>query len=723
MGAAGWQTSTPSLPSRCPTVAPHEPPVTEDPAFPTSSRPGEQPVVASTTPRIARVDGAAIALTVLFVAWILAGGAPASAAPFIDLTLFALLGIGAGALMIAAGHRAAVARDRWAWYLLGVACGLRMASGALWRWMTGHGLPAPVFAQDITLLRCTMEVVGLVLFVSAKRRRADALRHWLDAATVVIGVGVVEWYFALAPALDITPGAAKGLADVAVLLTGALCALLSALLYLRRADAGVRRAAVLLLFAFSIQAAIDSWQWHGVRYVAGASATLAWWAVWALKLAAARVAVTAPPLRSTGPAAEAPYASGIVPYLFLGAATLSLWLEMAYPRGGTNIWLVVATSTLTALLVARQMVEQQEHAQLARAIAKDQAHFAALVQHSYDAVILTGGDGGASYISPTTRRQLGDNPAFAAPWGLMTAVHPDDAPALQEVLSQAGDASGALVCRVRAADGDWHVYALRVVDLRQDARVGAIVIHGHDITREAMLARRLHEAEEVEALGVFASGLAHDLNNVLSAISGHVEMLLEGVPTGSAAAEDLSAMQRAMSRGLRLTRALLALSRRKAPKLEVVAVGEFLASRAFGGIVPDSACASVRVRIDRVAVGHALDAVLLNAAPGAGAPGPWRVTVTCRDFHSGDDAASELDTGTYAVISCASIGSAGGGPVDEPRHAVPLGPRAPADPATEEGLDVLLARAVLREMGGALALHDDADGTRHVTLHLRAERS
>ena len=670
-----------------------------------------------------RVDIAAIALTGIFVGWLASGPASPPRASLIDLGLFLVLIAGVGALTLAAGARATTARDRWAWYLLGTACLLRALSGATWRWMTSMHMPVPEYSAVLSLLRCTLEVAGLLLYVSARRQRSDALRHLLDVATVVIGVGVVEWYFELSAALGMVDGgAAKGLVDYAVLLNGTLCALLSALLYLRRGDARLRVASVFLLFAFGMQAVSDSLQWTGSQYEAGGRVTAWWWAVWLLKLGAARAALMEPASRAV-PGAAASYDSGVVPYLFLGGASLALCWEMARPQGGSTGWLVIATCTLTALLVVRQMVEQREHAQLSRAIASDRAHFSALVQYSYDAVVLTRGDGGATYVSPTTRLLLGEDPTFERSWGLLAAVHPDEAPALRQLLTQPGDASQSLVCRVRAADGAWHVFALRVVDLRQDPRVGAIAIHGHDITREALLARRLHETVEEEALGVFASGLAHDLNNVLGAISSHVELLLEDVPASSDAAVELRAMQHATARGLRLTRALLALSRRKAPDLEVVGVQEFLHARVPAEVAFDVSGTPARVRIDRTAVGHALDAVLVRDGGADAPPEGWRVSVSYRDVHGEDEAVSGLDTGTYAVIECEGPGDAGRVGAGDPPPVAERPELAAEGAAEDEGLEVLLARAVLREMGGSLTVRDDGDGTRHVTLFLPAERA
>ncbi|MDQ8155482.1 MAG: histidine kinase dimerization/phospho-acceptor domain-containing protein, partial [Gemmatimonadota bacterium] len=563
---------------------------------------------------LAWFDAAAIAWTVTFVFWLLLAGDSSARAPLVDMAFFGVLGGGVAAAMVGAALRMTNRRDRTAWLLMATACLVRVFAGALWRILSSLEVDPPSWFDALSVVRCLLDVACVAWFASAPRVGRDRVRLLLDAATVGVGVAVVEGYFALAPALlEPANGTPHGLADLMVLLTGGFCAFLAGLLYLRRADAGMRDAALFLLLGFSMQAVPDALQWNGSQYAAGATVTLWWWAVWLAKLGAARAVLSTPKAVDDRRAPER-YRSGVVPYLFLAAANVALWLALDGPDRATSAWMVGAVSVLTAMLVMRHVVEQREQAALARAQHDQHRRFGALVEHSYDAVILVLPDGGASYISPTTRRHLGDDPAYEAPWGLMTAVHPEDAPALRRILTQPENASQMVSCRVRGPQGGWRTFALRIVDLRADARVGAIAIHGHDVTREAALARRLHETAEAEALGVFASGLAHDLNNVLSAISTHVELLLQDVPAESSAAQELRAIERAVARGVRLTRALLGLSRRKTPALELVDVRALVAGLAPGAIVNEGA--PLRARLDRASVGHALNAVLGPDATG-----------------------------------------------------------------------------------------------------------
>ncbi len=87
---------------------------------------------------------------------------------------------------------------------------------------------------------------------------------------------------------------------------------------------------------------------------------------------------------------------------------------------------------------------------------------------------------------------------------------------------------------------------------------------------EASLQQQLRQAQKVEAVGRLAGGVAHDFNNILTAILGYGELMrskiAQGDPLKSHAEEILKAAQRAAS----LTRQLLAFSRKQILEPKVV---------------------------------------------------------------------------------------------------------------------------------------------------------
>jgi len=80
---------------------------------------------------------------------------------------------------------------------------------------------------------------------------------------------------------------------------------------------------------------------------------------------------------------------------------------------------------------------------------------------------------------------------------------------------------------------------------------------------ERELEEQLQQAQRLEAVGRLAGGVAHDFNNVLTVITNYSEMLRADADEGSQQATDLDQVLRAADRATRLTRQLLAFSRRQ----------------------------------------------------------------------------------------------------------------------------------------------------------------
>lgn len=130
-----------------------------------------------------------------------------------------------------------------------------------------------------------------------------------------------------------------------------------------------------------------------------------------------------------------------------------------------------------------------------------------------------------------------------------------------------------------------------------------------------------HQRQRVEAVGRLAASVAHDFNNVLTAISASVG-LLEDEVTGGEGLELLREMGSAATHGQVLVRQLLAFSRRDRFDPKPTDVGELLASvarilgRLLGSGIELQVVASEEVTTARVDA-HLIQQALLNLAVNA----------------------------------------------------------------------------------------------------------
>jgi two-component system, cell cycle sensor histidine kinase and response regulator CckA len=74
---------------------------------------------------------------------------------------------------------------------------------------------------------------------------------------------------------------------------------------------------------------------------------------------------------------------------------------------------------------------------------------------------------------------------------------------------------------------------------------------------------QLRHAQKMDSVGRLAAGVAHDFNNVLTAIQGHLQFLLEDLPEEGTARADALEIQRAADRAADLSRQLLSFARKQ----------------------------------------------------------------------------------------------------------------------------------------------------------------
>jgi len=114
-------------------------------------------------------------------------------------------------------------------------------------------------------------------------------------------------------------------------------------------------------------------------------------------------------------------------------------------------------------------------------------------------------------------------------------------------------------------------FSLSSVEVAGETLVLAI---GRDVTQSRQTEAQLRQAQKMEAIGRLAGGVAHDFNNVLTAIFGYVEVVMEELPPESTSRADLDEVLKAAARAAGLTRQLLAFSRQQVLQPTVLNVND-----------------------------------------------------------------------------------------------------------------------------------------------------
>jgi signal transduction histidine kinase len=105
------------------------------------------------------------------------------------------------------------------------------------------------------------------------------------------------------------------------------------------------------------------------------------------------------------------------------------------------------------------------------------------------------------------------------------------------------------------------------IDAQVEHRTHALLASGAELERTV---REREQARSAEALARFASGIGHELNNVLTAMRGFTGLLLEELPRDDPRREEVLELQVAEDRGAAIARQLHAFARRDPGAVRVV---------------------------------------------------------------------------------------------------------------------------------------------------------
>ncbi len=140
--------------------------------------------------------------------------------------------------------------------------------------------------------------------------------------------------------------------------------------------------------------------------------------------------------------------------------------------------------------------------------------------------------------NPNTRELLYVNPSYERIWGFtceslyqsprswLESIHPDDRERAYHASSDSPHGAYDEIYRIVRADGEIRWIHDRAYPVRNEAgEVYRMVGTAQDITERKIMEQQFLRAQRMDGIGALASGIAHDLNNVLAPILMSVELL------------------------------------------------------------------------------------------------------------------------------------------------------------------------------------------------------
>jgi len=250
---------------------------------------------------------------------------------------------------------------------------------------------------------------------------------------------------------------------------------------------------------------------------------------------------------------------------------------------------------------------------------------------------------------------------------------------------------------------------------------GGVSVFFRDISERKKTESERLTKSKLESLGTLAGGIAHDLNNILTVISGNIGLAQIESPADSGNLLGfLSKAGQAAQHAAHLSGQLLTFSKGGAPLKKVVSIGELLERSAefalYGSNLRadfDLAVDLWKAEVDAGQIEQVVNALMLNAREAMSHGGTVRVRA--RNVVLEENANALLAPGRYIKVS---ITDRGAGISDELRTKI-FDPYFTTKP-TGTGLGLAISYSIVKKHGGLLFLENSSAEGSVFVFYLRA---
>jgi two-component system, cell cycle sensor histidine kinase and response regulator CckA len=354
-----------------------------------------------------------------------------------------------------------------------------------------------------------------------------------------------------------------------------------------------------------------------------------------------------------------------VPFIFVSGAIGEVAAVESLQNGATDYVLKTNLARLPAAVTraVQQAIERDRRLAAEAALREREQVFRSFMRHLPAVAFLKNADGKMIYCNErceeTFKLQAGQSHEFAIPPDYLEAVRASD----ERVLNGGQAIQVTEICPT--SDGDtreWFVCKFPV-DQNGERLIGGVAV---DITEQRQLERNFLRAQRLESLGTLASGIAHDLNNVLLPISLGIEVLRDALKDKESEVVDM--MQTSLTRASGIVKQVLTFTRGSGTEGEKILlnVGHIVrdVQRIGQSTLPRDI--SIRAEVERElwtvrADATQLHQVLLNLVVNArdAMPKGGTLTVSVRNLPAAEakKMQPDLKAGDYVLLEVADTGT------------------------------------------------------------------
>lgn len=190
--------------------------------------------------------------------------------------------------------------------------------------------------------------------------------------------------------------------------------------------------------------------------------------------------------------------------------------------------------------------------------------FRRLIENSSDVILVIEESGRIGYSSPSTLRILGYEPDHLIGRDIFEIVHHEDRTKARNSFLQVStsneNAPELTEYRIRHRDESWRIFQSVGQGMMESDGSRKVVLNSRDVTESRQMEERFLRAQRMEAIGTLASGVAHDLNNILTPML-MVAGLLKETMVDVRDRDMLAMVEKSAQRGANIISQLLTFSR------------------------------------------------------------------------------------------------------------------------------------------------------------------
>jgi PAS domain S-box-containing protein len=217
--------------------------------------------------------------------------------------------------------------------------------------------------------------------------------------------------------------------------------------------------------------------------------------------------------------------------------------------------------------------------EIERRLHREQEFARRLVQSFPDLVIAADRDSHYSFVSPRSKELLGFAPEEMIGTPLAVRMDPRDRKDVRALFDSmlAGRATeGTVEYLTERKDGEMRLFRASVSPLLDTAgQIEGVIASARDITETKRMEQQLIQTERLAAMGQMIAGVAHELNNPLTAVLGVTELLRDSVED-AAMRRQLELAHRQARRAAQIVQSLLSFSRPPQPRKSCVSLGDLI---------------------------------------------------------------------------------------------------------------------------------------------------